>query len=92
MHKVATKMAQRRFFALLAQAAQQPVMIVRHGRPRVVVVPIRHFRVYEQLYALYREEMALEKLEESLAAAAEGRLKTAAQRRDEAAKLIKLNG
>ncbi len=81
MPNFSTKEAARRFSAVLKAADKAPVIIERHGKPRVAVVSMRRYEIYEKLYWMMSDEMAAESLIEAMTAVGEGRLKTAARHR-----------
>jgi prevent-host-death family protein len=76
-----TKEASRRLSAVLKDAQVSPVVIERHGRGRAAVMSIRRFELCEKLLRNAMDEMAVDALHDSLEAAKDGKLRTAAQLR-----------
>lgn len=57
--EASTKEAQRRFHALLAVAAENPVYITRRGRRRAVVMSARMFMAYQEAFHACAETTTL---------------------------------
>lgn len=90
MRKISTKEAARRFFSVLKDAENAPIIIERHGRPRAAIVSARRFGLYEKLIAYYADELSDGLLVEALEKISEGRLVTGAKLRNEAMRFAKI--
>jgi len=82
-----TKTAARKFYRLLKDAEEAPVIISRHGKARAVLVSIRRFRLYEKVLAHVSEDAAAASLRAALENAREGRLGIASRALKKAAEL-----
>ena len=92
MRKTSTKEAARRFFSVLKDADDAPVVIERHGRPRAAVVSYRRFQLYEKLIKRFSEEVALDLYNEAIEKTGAGRLGLGAKALKDARFFAKMAG
>lgn len=92
MRKASTKEAARRFFSVLKDADNGPVVIERRGRPRAAVVSYRRFQLYEKLVKRLSEDLAIDLYADAIEQTSAGRLGRGAKARKEAGYFAKIAG
>jgi prevent-host-death family protein len=77
MRRVSTKEASRRFYRLLDDAEEAPVVIERYGRPRAVIMSAADFAIVERFLGRHQEQVTAALMAGAIEKIAEGRFRKA---------------